>query len=146
MKHLILSMGITSIMVFSSIHTFAQQNEKAEEARKDMADAKQDLIEAMADSAADYKSFKKEAELKIAENKQKIAELKVKKNKDSKNLKKKYESKVAMIEAKNEVLRKKIAEAGSTKVTAWSLFKKEFNHDMDELGIAIKDLGVNNVK
>jgi len=28
----------------------------------------------------------------------------------------------------------------------WNAFKKEFNHDMDELGNAFKDLTVNNVK
>ncbi len=28
----------------------------------------------------------------------------------------------------------------------WEIFKKEFNHDMDELGKAFKDLTVKNVK
>lgn len=146
MKPLILSISTTIMMAIISISAFSQQNEKAQEARKNIEDAQQDLIEAKADSAADYQNFKKEAEMKITENKKKIADLKLKKIKESKSVKTKYNSKVAILEEKNEALRKKIMEAGKTKTTAWSLFKKEFNHDMDELGLAIKDLGVNNVK
>lgn len=88
----------------------------------------------------DYKVYKAEQEKKIAENDRKIAELKAKKSLTD------YENKITEYEKKNNELRKKINAAykdvGKEK---WASFKKEFNHDMDELGRSLKDLFTDNV-
>ena len=141
-----LMMTLTAAIAVSGLSASGQQNKKAAEARKDITKGQKDLKEAKADSAADYQKFKKEAEIKIKENEKKIAELKTKNNEDNKEAKEKYDQKVAALERKNNEMKKRIEGSGSTKSSMWSAFKSEFNHDMDELGRAFGDIGVNNVK
>ncbi len=146
MKKIILKCAVTGFMVVTSLTSFAQQDKKAEKARKNVAEAQKDLTEAKTDSAVDFQNFKKDAETKISENKSKIAELKAKKSSDSKEVKKKYDKKVVALEKKNDDLKMKIEGCGNTKTSKWASFKREFNYDMDELGHSIKDFGVDNTK
>ena len=136
-----------------SLSATAQESKKAAsarkevaEAKKDLKDAKKDLKEAKVDSAADFQKFKKESEIRINENQTKIAELRAKKHNESKEVEEKYDKKVLALEQKNNELKNKINKADGTKSSSWSSFKREFNHDMDELGHAIKDIGVDNTK
>jgi len=146
MKKTILRFTITGVIVATSLTSFGQENKKAEKERKNVAEAQKDLGEAKADSAADFKAFKKDAETKISENQKKIAELKAKKSSDDKKVKEKYDKNILALEKKNNELKKKIEGCTNTKTSKWSSFKREFNHDMDELGHAIKDIGVDNTK
>ena len=144
MKKKILTMAITGVISIVSLTAFGQENKKATEARKDVAEAQQDLRKAKTDSAADYQKFRKEAEIKISENQKKIDLLKTKKISEGKEVKEKYDMKVLALEQKNNELQKDIVASAHTETNMWSSFKREFNHDMDELGQAIKDIGVNN--
>ncbi len=137
---------LTALVMVTGFTAFSQEDKKAKEARKDVAEAKQDLKEARIDSAADFQKFKKDAETIIAENKTKISDLKIKKIDGSKEDKQKYDKKIAALEKRNNELRKKIETCDSTKTSMWTSFKQEFNHDMNELGLAIKDIGVDNKK
>jgi len=47
---------------------------------------------------------------------------------------------------KNNKLKEKLADYKDDGQDAWIDFKNEFNHDMDELGKAFKDLTVENIK
>lgn len=127
-----------------SITANAQQDKKSEKARKDMAEAKEDLRLAKIDSVEDYNKFKVDADAKIAQNQIKIKELKEQKTSDNAEIKEKYQKKIFVLEQKNDDLKKKIEESDKTISSKWSSFKKEFNHDMEELGKAIKDIGVDN--
>jgi len=49
-------------------------------------------------------------------------------------------------ERKNEELRDRLETQEREGQEKWENFKKEFNHDIDELGQAIKDLFKDNVK
>ncbi len=144
MKTQILKLSVTAAMVVISFTAFSQEDKKSKEARKDIAEAKKDLKEAKADSAADFQEFKKDAEIKIADNKKKIAVLKAKKASSNKDDDKKYNDKVAALEKKNNELQSKIDGCSNTKTSKWTSFKHEFNHDMEELGHAFKDTGVDN--
>jgi len=83
----------------------------------------------------------------------KIAELKVKHAKMNNKDKDAYQKKIGVLEQKNADLKKKLNnqnnlsnqsyEAGSEKLAS---FKREFNHDMDELGKALRDFTLNNKK
>ena len=75
-----------------------------------------------------------------------IASLKAKKTTDTKEVKDRYDKPVIALEQKNHDLKKKINGAGTVKTSAWPTFKREFNHDLNELGHAIKDIGVDNTK
>ncbi|HXB40760.1 MAG TPA: hypothetical protein VNZ49_09475 [Bacteroidia bacterium] len=144
MKKTILKLTLTAVIMAGSLTTFAQQNKKAEKERKDVAEAKKDLKEAKADSAADFQKFKEDAEKKISENKIKIAELKEKKLAGDKDKQNKYDKKVLTLEKKNNELKAKIDGCSNVKTSRWTAFKREFSHDMDELGHAFKDIAVNN--
>lgn len=146
MKIKILTAALTTALAFTGLTATAQEDKKAKEARKDAAEAQKDLKEARTDSAADYQSFKKDAEQKISDNKKKIAVLKAKKASDNKETNEKYNKKVAALEVKNTELKDKIDRCNETKTSMWTAFKKEFNHDMEELGKAFKDIGVDNEK
>ncbi len=94
-------------------------------------------------TAEEWKEFKTEAQLRISENEKKIAELKAKVQKPGKLFDEMREKKIKNLELKNKELRDRIANYETTQ-SDWEKFKQEFNHDMDELGQAIKDLVVDN--
>lgn len=133
MKKKILICSITCVMAMLSTTSSFGQTSKTEQAKSD--------------SIADYKKFKKDAEMKIENNKQKIAELKAKKSSENKEVKEKYDKRVATLEEKNNELKQKVNSYNETSNSAkWASFKREFNHDMDELGKAMKDIGKDNTK
>jgi hypothetical protein len=139
MKNQIIKVALTSIIAITSITAISQENKQA-------ANARRDLKEAKTDSADDYNRFKKEAEITIKENDKKISELKAKKSDANKDIKAKYDKKVLALEQKNKSLKTKIEGSTKTKTEMWATFKREFNHDMEELGHAIRDIGVDNSK
>jgi len=139
MKKQIIKIALTSVIAMSSITAFSQENKQAANARKDLKEAK-------TDSADDYNRFKKEAEATIKDNEKKISELKAKKSDSNKEVKEKYDKKVQALEQKNKDLKNKINGSSKTKTEMWAAFKREFNHDMEELGHAIRDIGVDNSK
>ena len=144
MKNKIFTSIVITVIALSGFTAGAQEDKKSKEARKNVAEANQDLIEAKADSAADFTKFKKDTEIAINENEMKIAALKAKKKSDDKELNKTYNEKVSALEKKNNVLKKKMQNSGKTKTSKWSSFKTEFNREMEELGLAIKDAGMGN--
>lgn len=146
MNNKILTFAITGIIAMAGLSATAQENKKAADARKEVASVKKDLNEAKIDSAEDFHKFKKEAEIKIKDNQKKIAELKAKKSNDSKEVKKKYDKKVLALETKNNELKNKIEKADDTKTSMWASFKRGFNHEMDELGDAFKDMNADHSK
>ena len=98
--------------------------------------------------AADEKEwmdFKTASEVKIKENETRITELKAEMTKSGKKLDAAYEKKIVAEEEKNKALETRMT-AYHTGQRDWAEFKREFNHDMDELGQALKDLTVNNKK
>lgn len=139
MKKQIIKIALTSVIAISSITGFSQENKQAANARKDLREAK-------LDSADDYNRFKKEAEATIKENENKISELKAKKSDATKEEKEKYNKKVQALEQKNKNMKIKIESASKTKTEMWASFKREFNHDIDEIGKAIRDIAKDNTK
>jgi cytochrome c biogenesis factor len=146
MKKSMLHFAIVGVIVITGSSAFGQENKKAKEAREDVKEAQKDLRLAKTDSLADYNDFRKNAEIKIAENQKSIAELKAKKASENKETKAKYDKKVVALEQKNNELKKRMDGSASTETSAWTKFKREFNHDMTELGHSIKDIGKDNVK
>lgn len=119
---------------------------KVENAKQDLKEAKQELNQEQKDSIADYTAFKKESEERIAGNEKIIAAFKERMKTDKKQLKKADQKVIDEIELRNINMRKKIEEYRAEGKDNWITFKKEFNHDMDDLGNAIKNLTVKNTK
>jgi peptidoglycan hydrolase CwlO-like protein len=97
----------------------------------------------------DYDTFKKESENRIDENDRKIDELEAEAKDAKKDVKADYKERIDAAKQKNKELRRRIDAYKDNKDESgekWESFKREFNHDMDELGTSLKDLGRNNVK
>ena len=129
---------------------------KEDEAVENVQDAKQELKDVKQDAKAqeqlenevnaeDWKNFKLESEQMIKENDLRIAELKVKMKKSGKLLDPLFDKKIENLEQKNTDLKAKI-KAYDKSQTNWEEFKREFKHDMDELGKAMNDLTIDNKK
>lgn len=136
-------------VVFTSCQSTA---EKTEAAKEKVKDAKEELKDAREDenakehksaSADEWKTFRNESQEKIWANEKHIAELKVKMNRPGKLLDAAYSKKIDSLEEKNRELKRRM-DAYEKSQSDWETFKREFNHDMDELGNALKDLTVDN--
>ena len=88
----------------------------------------------------EWQQFKSDAELKISANEKSINEFKAKMKTEGTKFKAKYEKEVAVLERKNIELKKKISEYKYEGKDNWEEFKREFNHDLDVVGNAIKDI------
>jgi chromosome segregation ATPase len=130
--------------IFNSCQSPTQKQEAAQD---NLKDAKQELNAAdqKVATAEEWSQFKSESELKIAANETRIAELKVRMNKPGEIFDKMYENKINSLEQQNKDLKARL-EAYEKSQSNWETFKREFNHDMDELGAALKDLAVDNKK
>lgn len=126
------------------------QKEKA--AQKEVQDAKEDLREVRNEAnaeaqklatAEEWKVFRIESDEKIRNNDVRITELRVKMKKPGVVFDEQYGKKIDLLQEQNRALTIKI-DAYEKSQTNWETFKTEFNHDMEELGKALKDLTVDN--
>lgn len=147
MRKSIITLSIIAI-VAGAISTSAAQepDKKSEKARENIKEGKKDLKIAQKDSVTEFKKFKKESEEKIAANEKSIVDFKTKIAKEKKETRAANEKKIAKLEQKNVELKKKLESYKEGDKEKWDKFKTEFNHDMDELGKALKDFMVKNTK
>lgn len=146
MKTTILTYAISGIMIMTGLVAFGQEARKPVETRKDLIAVQNDLIETKIDSVADFQKFKEDAMFKLTENENKIGALREKSWNENLGTELKYNKKVIILQQKNNDLKKKIKESDGSKPGHWSSFRHEFNHDMNELGHAIKDMEVGHIK
>ena len=142
MKQLSLKSLLTTLMLIACISGFSQEIKKTREAGADAAEVSKGLRIAKADSAADVQQFKKETEARINKNEKKIENLKVKKSNYQKNLREKYDKEILALNKRNDALKTKLKTCGDTKTDSWTLFKREFKHEMDKLTEAIDNFGL----
>lgn len=146
MNSLIIKVSLVALIAFSSQVSNAQANKKVESARKNVDASEQKLEEAKQDSIKEHNKFKAASMKKSEEYKMKIEALKLKSNNANKELKEKYDKRVAELNERNRKLSESLAKSESNKEGKWESFKREINHDMDEIEKAINDLGNDNVK
>ena len=108
--------------------------------------AETNLIEAQQAYTLEVDLFKKDMEAKIAANEKTIAEMKAKRKNDGSANQESYNERIAELEQKNADLKKRISEFKEDNQQKWQSFKTEFSHDMDDLGTALKNITVDNVK
>lgn len=154
MKTIIFTLAATAFMAGTISTGCDSKAEKTEAAQEEVQEAKQDLKEAQNDlnteaykqaKAEEWAAFKIETENKIASNETRIAELKKANQKTGKTFDAIYEKRIDALEQKNKDLKSRINVYDKNR-TDWDSFKREWNHDMDELGQALKDFTVNNKK
>lgn len=155
MKNTIVTFIIASTFLAGTFLTGCQSSaEKVDDAQSKVVDAKQDLKEVQRKAAEDaqkaanaeeWRIFKAESEVKIKANETRIAELKDKMRTSGKTLGALYAENINALEQKNKAMQVRM-DAYDKGQSDWASFKREFNHDMDELGQALKDFTVNNKK
>lgn len=119
---------------------------KVEDAENKVKEANEDLDKANKEYLADIESYRKEAADKIAANKRSIAEFHLRIESEKQDARTEYKKKIAALEQKNSDLKKKMDEYKAEGKDKWKAFKIEFNHDLEEMGKAFKDLTVKNVR
>jgi chromosome segregation ATPase len=135
--------------VFSGCQSSAEKmdsaNQKVEDAREDLKDAQQDasVVAVKVANAEEWAAFKAESEIAIKDNQVRIDDLKIKMKKPGQTFDAMYARNIENLEQKNKDLKTRIG-AYEANQSDWESFKREFNHDMDELGKALRDLTVNN--
>lgn len=155
MKNTIYSLAIIAVFAtgtaITSCNSPSKKLEKAkenvQEDQRDLNESKVELQEQKIATAEEWNFFKKEQEVKIKENELRIAELRAKiakpgtgQKSDSTN-----QNKIVNLKQRNDLLKAKIKTYESNH-TDWESFKREYNHDVDELGNAFKDLTIDNKK
>jgi hypothetical protein len=139
----LMSILLLSATLVSSCQSSAKKGNNAEEK---VQDAKMDLNDIRLDTISKYEQFKIEAEKVIIAQENNIKELKDKMASEKKEINADYSKKLVELESKNNELKKKLANFKNDGQDKWDSFKNEFNHDMNKLGKAFKDLTVENKK
>lgn len=128
--------ALTGLMAFSSIVVMAQE----EQQKPEVLDTLQNVRLAKTDSAADYREFTDSAEMQINRIQETIVNLKEKEEQPSEAATEGFKEKVLALEQENEKMKKRLADAEKVKTISWTVFKYNFNRDMEELERAIRDI------
>lgn len=132
------------IVTFAIFSSCEPSEKRVTDAKSEVVKANQALDKANADYRADMKAYRKEKAEMIAANDSTIASLKGKIYDEKKNVNTAFEKKIIELEEQNKALKVKMDNLNDEGKDKWESFKREFSHDMDEIGKALKDLTVNN--
>jgi outer membrane murein-binding lipoprotein Lpp len=154
MKNSILLLAFTGAAMLSTFTSCGtSSSDKLDDAKEDVQDAEKDLAESRKELREANDAYQKEVGIyrldiakKIVVNNENIEKLKKMIETEPKDSRVKLEIRVVELEQKNKDLKVKMDNYEANQRDTWEDFKKEFNHDMDELGTALKDLGKKNVK
>ena len=142
MKKSIFTLAAMSLLmtgaIFTSCNSAAQKEDNTTTESQD-ANAEEQVVA----TAEEWQAFKTDAEAKIKNNEIRIEELTVQMNKPGQVFDDLYKNRIEELEQQNRELQNRI-DAYDKSHTDWEKFKREFNHDMDELGEALKNITVNN--
>ena len=126
------------LLIAGSVFSGCENNR--EDAKEDVKQANQAMIETQAQFEKEWQQFKNEAELKIEANQKKIDDFKVAMKTTTEKFKAKYENEVLTLEQKNIELKKNLNDYKYEGKDNWENFKQKFNNDMDGIGNAITGL------
>jgi septal ring factor EnvC (AmiA/AmiB activator) len=137
---------IVALAAVTSMMACSTPEEKVTDAQADVETASADLAKANAQFVLEHDQFNKDAQRMIEENEKAIAQLKNETRAFKEEAKIQFEKNLAELEARNENLKSKIKDHNKDDSEKWEQFKREFNHDMTELGTALNDLFKDNKK
>ena len=122
----------------------AHERENVQDANRKGSDENQNFKESHKNSAFEYQKFKKEAGDKIRSNEKRIVNLKTKIAKIHSREKAEYQKNLRVLEQKNTRLKSKLTNYKQREQDKWISFKREFDHDVDEIGDALRNFTVTN--
>ncbi len=149
-KKILLALSlVTGSLAFFGCQSTEQKQKTAEatvqETQKDLIEARNDVNEEAKKSATneEWSAYRNQMLVKIQANEKQIAVLKAKMDKSGKLLDAAYAKKIESLEDKNNELKQRMDEYEKSQ-SDWESFKREFNHDINELENALKDIMVDN--
>lgn len=144
-KLILLPMIVIAILCIATIMISCKPSDKEQVAQENVDEAKKDLAVARKEAnQEEWQNFKNDVNATIEKNEIKIAQLKEEMKAKGNVANAEYERKVDTLKAKNQRLKNKLDSFKEDKNADWQSFKAEFNHDMNEIGDAFKDLTVDN--
>ena len=141
MKKLFYSLAVTMLLAAGIVFTSCNTGNRENKTNENVEEIQQERIA----TAEEWAEFKSESERKIMENEARIVELKQKMMEPGVGLDSLRQNRIERLEERNNELRVKIRTYEDDK-SDWDSFKREFNHDMDEIGDAFEDLTIDNKK
>ena len=122
--------------------------ENNQEVQKDAMNAEYDAAvqEQKAANAGEWQDFKDKTNAAIEANEIRIAELKVKMKHTEKSIDATYSKNIEILEQRNKDLKVRMDNFKNDAKSDWESFKRELDHDVNELDQALKDFRVNNKK
>ena len=139
--------GIVMISCKPNTKEEKESQEKVEIARDNVEDAKDSLdVAKRAATDEEWKAFKNSGDSVININNLRIAGLKLKMKNTGNSIDAEYQKNIDAMEQKNKDLKVKMDTYKNDVSSDWQSFKREFKHDTDEIGRALKDLTFNNKK
>ena len=123
-----------------------RSTEKVENAEENVLEAKENLAQAEDDYQMEVFNFKVATNEKITANEKLLEDLNKEIKVAKKELKATYQNEITKLEQKNAKMKQRMLDYKEDGNEKWQSFKSEYNHDMDELGRALKEFTVNNKK
>lgn len=146
---LVLALLLTTLFIHckSNAEKEADAMEEVQEATRNLDTITSQIKQNAIDRASDveWQTYKEEAYKTIAQNEIRIKALQMAINKPGKTFDATYKKSIDGLEKRNNILKTKISDYEKNQ-TNWDTFKREFDSDMTEIGKALKDLAINNVK
>ena len=143
MKNRFYSLAVTMLLFAGTVITSCNTGNRQNKTNENVEDVQQQ--QQIVATPEEWAEFKSESERKIMENEARIQELKQKMMEPGVGLDSLRQNRIERLEEKNNELRVKIRTYENDQ-SDWESFKREFNHDMDEIGDAFKDLTIDNKK
>lgn len=138
-----MKLKLTSAIILLSGVLIAGCSTSPEQKVKDAKENAEEANEAYLEEIENYKAEQWEI---IKANELALEEMKAVSEEEAATISEDYETLVADLEAKNEALKTALKDYEAEGESNWKEFKKEFSHDMDELGTAFKDIFKNSNK
>ena len=138
---------VVDIFMAITIVFGCKKSQEEEDAIVQVEQAREHLKEVREEQQSEkWLEFKSEVDQKVAANEMRIAELKEKMQQSGEKMDAVYAKRVDELERKNNEMKAKIAVFQERSESDWESFKREFNHDTEELGNALADLGKDNAR
>lgn len=141
-----LKLTVTLIVLIAAITVISCKSSAKEAEYTNEMELKNDQIFIKKQHAEEVENYKKEMTTKTDAFAKNLTEFNERIVTEKKEVTANYKQKLAELDKKNSDLKKKMDDYKSEGMEQWESFKTEFNHDMNELGTALKDLVVDNEK
>lgn len=154
MKKTILNLALTTFIVATVLVGCQDKSKQEAEAKENVENAKENLDDAKAElsdarraaTEQEWQAFKDSTNATIKQNEIRIAEMKAELKKTGKTIDSEYSKKIQELEEKNKEIKNKLEVYKNDTNSDWQSFKKEFRHDMDDLGQSLKNFTVKDKK